>query len=328
MAEAAARSKAPAAETDRDGADAAAEEASRQRELAQAYATYQTLLAANGCIDFGDQVALALRLVRESPAARAEIAGRFRYILVDEFQDTNRAQAELVGLLAEPHRNVTVVGDDDQAIYAFRGAAIDNILGVPRPIPVRADRRPSPELPLARRRSSMRPIGWCGSTTRTGSRCAPASASDCAPSVPIRCAAPVRLEAFATALGGGRLDRRRDRPTGRRGAAAAGPRDPRSGERPRRPVPAGAQPRRHPVAVLRHVGPVRPPRGPPAARVPARGRGPRVQRRSVRARGVRGLRARRRRPDGHRQHGPPPQPVGLGDPRGAGRAAGDPARRA
>jgi DNA helicase-2/ATP-dependent DNA helicase PcrA len=85
-------------------------------------------MAANGCIDFGDQVALALRLVRGSAAARTAIAGRFRYILVDEFQDTNRAQAELVALLAEPHRNVTVVGDDDQAIYAFRGAAVDNIL--------------------------------------------------------------------------------------------------------------------------------------------------------------------------------------------------------
>jgi DNA helicase-2/ATP-dependent DNA helicase PcrA len=116
-------------EADRTASDAAVEEAKRQDELARAYATYQSLLAANGCIDFGDQVALALRLVRESAAARAEIAGRFRYILVDEFQDTNRAQAELVGLLAEPHRNVTVVGDDDQAIYAFRGAAVDNILG-------------------------------------------------------------------------------------------------------------------------------------------------------------------------------------------------------
>jgi DNA helicase-2/ATP-dependent DNA helicase PcrA len=107
---------------------AATENAHRQAELARAYATYQTLMAANGCIDFGDQVALALRLVRSSAAARAAIAGRFRHILVDEFQDTNRAQAELVALLAEPHRNVTVVGDDDQAIYAFRGAAIDNIL--------------------------------------------------------------------------------------------------------------------------------------------------------------------------------------------------------
>ena len=114
----------PALET----AEAVAEEARRQAELAGAYATYQALMAANGCIDFGDQVALALRLVRTSPAARAAIAGRFRYILVDEFQDTNRAQAELVAALAADHRNVTVVGDDDQAIYAFRGAAVDNIL--------------------------------------------------------------------------------------------------------------------------------------------------------------------------------------------------------
>ena len=63
---------------------------------------------------------------RRRPATA--IAGRFRYILVDEFQDTNRAQAELVAALADGHRNVTVVGDDDQAIYAFRGAAVDNIL--------------------------------------------------------------------------------------------------------------------------------------------------------------------------------------------------------
>jgi DNA helicase-2/ATP-dependent DNA helicase PcrA len=111
-----------------DDADAIDEEARRQSELARAYATYQRLMAAAGCIDFGDQVALALQLVRTSPAARREIASRFRYILVDEFQDTNRAQAELVAALAEDHRNVTVVGDDDQAIYAFRGAAVDNIL--------------------------------------------------------------------------------------------------------------------------------------------------------------------------------------------------------
>ncbi len=110
------------------GAAAAVETAARQHELAAAYATYQRLMATSNCIDFGDQVALALRLVRSSAAARAAIAGRFRYILVDEFQDTNRAQSELVSLLAEAHRNVTVVGDDDQAIYAFRGAAIDNIL--------------------------------------------------------------------------------------------------------------------------------------------------------------------------------------------------------
>ncbi|HEU4921040.1 MAG TPA: ATP-dependent DNA helicase [Candidatus Limnocylindrales bacterium] len=109
--------------------EALAEEARRQGELARAYARYQELLAANGFVDFGDQVGLALRLVRTSPAARAELQSRFRYVLVDEFQDTNRAQAELVAILAEPHRNVTVVGDDDQSIYKFRGAAISNILG-------------------------------------------------------------------------------------------------------------------------------------------------------------------------------------------------------
>ncbi len=129
LAETVAAAGSDAAETARDAASAAAESARRQAELARAYGIYQRLLSTSGCIDFGDQVALALRLVRTSPAARAEIASRFRYVLVDEFQDTNRAQAELVGLLAEAHRNVTVVGDDDQAIYAFRGAAIDNILG-------------------------------------------------------------------------------------------------------------------------------------------------------------------------------------------------------
>ncbi|MBA2718725.1 MAG: ATP-dependent helicase [Chloroflexi bacterium] len=109
--------------------EALAEEAGRQTELATAFERYQALLEANGCIDFGDQVALALRLVRESAAARLEIQRRFRYVLVDEFQDTNRSQSELVSLVAEPHRNLTVVGDDDQSIYRFRGAAISNILG-------------------------------------------------------------------------------------------------------------------------------------------------------------------------------------------------------
>jgi DNA helicase-2/ATP-dependent DNA helicase PcrA len=112
----------------RESAAAAVEAAARQLELARACARYQALLAESGFIDFGDQVALALRLLRESPAARREVQRRFRYILVDEFQDTNRAQAELVAVIAEPHRNVTVVGDDDQSIYRFRGAATSNIL--------------------------------------------------------------------------------------------------------------------------------------------------------------------------------------------------------
>jgi DNA helicase-2/ATP-dependent DNA helicase PcrA len=122
----AARAEVPADE--RAAAEALADEARRRLELARAYERYNELLGGGGFVDFGDQVALALRLVRESAAARRALQGRYRYILVDEFQDTNRAQAELVALLAEMHRNVTVVGDDDQSIYKFRGAAISNIL--------------------------------------------------------------------------------------------------------------------------------------------------------------------------------------------------------
>jgi DNA helicase-2/ATP-dependent DNA helicase PcrA len=117
-----------AGEADRDAAAAAAEVARRQAELAGAYGRYTTLLREHGAIDFGDQVALALQLLRDSASARESLQARYRYVLVDEFQDTNRAQSELVALLAERHRNVTVVGDDDQSIYRFRGAAISNIL--------------------------------------------------------------------------------------------------------------------------------------------------------------------------------------------------------
>ena len=108
--------------------EALRERARRETELAGAYARYQALLREAGLIDFGDQVSLALRLLRESATARLELQRRFKYVLVDEFQDTNRAQSELVELLAAPHGNVVVVGDDDQSIYKFRGAAISNIL--------------------------------------------------------------------------------------------------------------------------------------------------------------------------------------------------------
>jgi DNA helicase-2/ATP-dependent DNA helicase PcrA len=127
-AELAALATANPLEADDEAVAAASEEARRQRELALAYGRYTELLREAGAIDFGDQVSLALRLLRDSPATRLEVQRRYRYILVDEFQDTNRAQSELVALLAERHRNVTVVGDDDQSIYRFRGAAISNIL--------------------------------------------------------------------------------------------------------------------------------------------------------------------------------------------------------
>jgi DNA helicase-2/ATP-dependent DNA helicase PcrA len=108
---------------------ALADEAARHAELAACYAAYERLMRATDRFDFGDQVGLALRLLREQPAVLAAERARFRYVLVDEFQDTNHAQWELVRLLVEPHGNVTVVGDDDQSIYRFRGAALGNILG-------------------------------------------------------------------------------------------------------------------------------------------------------------------------------------------------------
>ena len=108
---------------------ALAERAANQAELAATYAAYERLMRTSDRLDFGDQVSLALRLLREHPAVLEEERGRYRYILVDEFQDTNHAQWELVKLLGAEHGNVTVVGDDDQSIYRFRGAALGNILG-------------------------------------------------------------------------------------------------------------------------------------------------------------------------------------------------------
>ncbi len=105
------------------------EEAALQQELAACYGEYQRLLGERGLVDFGDQVLLCLRLFREHPLILEKYRERFRYILVDEFQDTNHTQWELVKLLAGRERNITVVGDDDQSIYKFRGAAISNILG-------------------------------------------------------------------------------------------------------------------------------------------------------------------------------------------------------
>ncbi|MBI3585294.1 MAG: ATP-dependent helicase [Nitrospinae bacterium] len=105
------------------------DEAGLQMELALAYKKYEELKVKYGFLDFGDQVKLPLRLLRERQKIREDYQRRFKYILVDEFQDTNYAQFQLVKLLAEGHRNITVVGDDDQSIYKFRGAAISNILG-------------------------------------------------------------------------------------------------------------------------------------------------------------------------------------------------------
>ncbi len=110
-------------------------EADRQRELAEAYAAYQALLLQHGLLDFGDLITRTLELFRQHPQVLRRYQERFRYVLVDEFQDTNYAQFELVKLLAAAHRNVTAVGDDDQAIYKWRGAALSNLLNFTRTYP-------------------------------------------------------------------------------------------------------------------------------------------------------------------------------------------------
>jgi len=108
--------------------DAVKAHATRIREIAGAYAGYQQCLLQQDMVDFGDQVLLAVRLLEQSPDVRALLQQRFRYLLVDEFQDTNFAQFRLLQLLARPESNVTVVADDDQSIYKWRGAAISNVL--------------------------------------------------------------------------------------------------------------------------------------------------------------------------------------------------------
>jgi DNA helicase-2/ATP-dependent DNA helicase PcrA len=101
--------------------------AEQAREVAQVYQVYQEALAAQGDADFGDLILLAVRLLKEVPAALADIHERYQQILVDEFQDINRASGVLLKLLAGERANIWVVGDQDQAIYRFRGASPANI---------------------------------------------------------------------------------------------------------------------------------------------------------------------------------------------------------
>ncbi len=106
---------------------AGAEQVRQQRELAAAYQAYQRLLTRESRLDFGDLITLTLRLLREHPTVLQRYREQFQFVLVDEFQDTNYAQFELVKLLAGPRRCLTVVADDDQAIYRWRGASYSNI---------------------------------------------------------------------------------------------------------------------------------------------------------------------------------------------------------
>ena len=99
------------------------------------YPLYQRKLAQNNAVDFDDLIMQTIHLFQEFPAVLAKYQERFRYILVDEYQDTNHAQYTFINLLAAKERNLCVVGDDDQSIYSFRSADIRNILNFERDYP-------------------------------------------------------------------------------------------------------------------------------------------------------------------------------------------------
>ncbi|MFP4081802.1 MAG: ATP-dependent helicase [Candidatus Aminicenantes bacterium] len=104
------------------------EKALKHLEMAELYRAYQDSLKKEGKIDFEDQVLLVVEVLRKHPSILKEFQQKYKYILVDEFQDTNYIQFELLKLLAARHKNLTVCGDDDQSIFRFRGASLTNIL--------------------------------------------------------------------------------------------------------------------------------------------------------------------------------------------------------
>ena len=96
--------------------------------IAKIYYRYQTKLRKNNAVDFDDIILNTVKILSENPDVLSKYQDKFRYILVDEYQDTNNSQYLLINLLAQANRNLCVVGDDDQSIYKFRGANIGNIL--------------------------------------------------------------------------------------------------------------------------------------------------------------------------------------------------------
>jgi DNA helicase-2/ATP-dependent DNA helicase PcrA len=103
--------------------------------IAEAYELYQRKLATSNAVDFDDMLMLTVQILENFPDARKKWQNAFRYVMVDEYQDTNHAQYRLLQLLADMHHNICAVGDPDQSIYAFRGADIRNILEFERDFP-------------------------------------------------------------------------------------------------------------------------------------------------------------------------------------------------
>ena len=106
-----------------------------EQTIANVYVEYEKRKLAAGALDFDDLITETVRLFRDHPAVLEHYQELFRYILVDEYQDTNRAQYQLVNLLADKYRNVCVVGDADQGVYSWRGATIQNLLDFERDYP-------------------------------------------------------------------------------------------------------------------------------------------------------------------------------------------------
>lgn len=104
----------------------------RLKLIARAFALYQARLKDADAMDFDDLIVNTVRLFQECPDVLERYQDRFRYLMVDEYQDTNHAQYQLVRLLADKNKNICVVGDDDQSIYKFRGATIENIMNFER----------------------------------------------------------------------------------------------------------------------------------------------------------------------------------------------------
>ncbi|MCI8481569.1 MAG: UvrD-helicase domain-containing protein, partial [Clostridia bacterium] len=107
----------------------------RKEKIASVYTMYQKRLRENNAIDFDDIINFTIKILTENPDILEYYSEKFKYVLVDEYQDTNKAQFMLVSLLASRYGNITVVGDNDQGIYSFRGADISNILNFERDFP-------------------------------------------------------------------------------------------------------------------------------------------------------------------------------------------------
>ncbi len=105
------------------------------RRMKRLFEAYNEELIKENAMDFDDLLLNMLRLLKENEGLREHYQERFRYVLVDEYQDTNRIQYELIRIISEKHRNIFVVGDDDQSIYGWRGANIENILNFEKDFP-------------------------------------------------------------------------------------------------------------------------------------------------------------------------------------------------